>query len=67
MDPIARLGLLRASDQTVEPPLPQAVPAGSWRAGEEAGRDRAATPAGSSSGGLNPIGWIRRKDDSSDR
>jgi hypothetical protein len=67
MDPIARLGLLRAGDQAVETPSPPAVPAGAWRPSEDAARDRPATPVGSSSGGLNPIGWIRRKDDSSDR
>jgi hypothetical protein len=68
MDPIARLGLLRASDKAAERGQPRPVPAGSWRPSTaEPGRDRSSTSVGSSSSGLNPIGWIRRKDDSAER
>jgi hypothetical protein len=68
MDPIARLGLLRARDQVADPAQPRSVPAGSWQpSAGEPGRDRSSTPVGSSSSGLNPIGWIRRKDDSAER
>jgi hypothetical protein len=67
MDPIARLGLLKAGDQAVETALPRAVPAGAWRPGTDDDPDRATAHAGSSSGGLNAIGWFRRKDESRDR
>lgn len=67
MDPIARLGLLKASDQAVETALPRAVPAGAWRPGTDDDPNRATAHAGSSSGGLNAIGWFRRKDESRDR
>ena len=68
MDPIARLGLLKASDQAVETALPRAIPAGAWRPGtDDARADRPTAHAGSPSGGLNAIGWFRRRDDSGDR
>lgn len=70
MDPIARLGLLRAGVQTEDPSGPRPTPAGAWRPTEipgEAPQERPAAPVGASSGALNPIGWIRRKDDSGDR
>lgn len=70
MDPIARLGLLRAGVQTEDPSGPRPTPAGAWRPTEipgEAPQERPTAPVGASSGALNPIGWIRRKDDSGDR
>jgi hypothetical protein len=67
MDSIARLGLLKASDQAVETALPRAVPAGAWRPGTDPDQTRSTAHAGGFSGGLNAIGWFRRRDDSGDR
>jgi hypothetical protein len=67
MDSIARLGLLQGSDQAVETALPRAVPAGAWRPGTDPDQHRSTAHAGAFSGGLNAIGWFRRRDDSGDR
>jgi hypothetical protein len=70
MDPIARLGLGGDDLEHVQEPARSGrLLAGAWRPalGERPNQDRSDVPVASSSGGGNPISWLRRRDDSGDR